>query len=284
VKWLGSLLTPNNFSHSKQRLIDVIAHCRGIGFEISPSEEAGLLDELKAEYARVVKAAFEREEQARIKAQIREDQLRERERQRLLEQKEYEKRIISAAIAKALAESNGQHNAEVERLKAQLAENEHATRAISEAQRTRKGHVYVISNIGSFGEGVFKIGMTRRLAPRERVDELGSASVPFPFDVHMVIKADDAPAIETLLRRHLFKQRINKTNPRKEFFKTDLEGIANIVKTHCGAVEIVEYTVDPEARQYRDSLAMPEEDHQFVESVYDQLEDEEEAVFAGETP
>jgi hypothetical protein len=105
VKWLGNSLTPSNFSHCKQRLLDVIGHCRSIGFEISPADEAGLLDDLKAEYARVVKAAFEREEQARIKAQIREEQLRDREAQRLIKQLEHEQEIIKAALDKALAEA-----------------------------------------------------------------------------------------------------------------------------------------------------------------------------------
>ena len=281
VKWLGNSLTPSNFSHSKQRLLDVIGHCRSIGFEIGPAEEAGLLDDLKAEYARVVKAAFEREEQARIKAQIREEQLRDREAQRLIKQFEHEQEVIKAALDKALAEARGEYSALVEQLKAKLAEAERSKRAISQAQLTRLGHVYVISNIGSFGEGVFKIGMTRRLTPKERVDELGSASVPFPFDIHMMITANDAPALENTLHRQLSRLRINRANPRKEFFKTDIESIVRIVKEQHGEVE---YVVDASALQYRQSLEMPEEDQQFIESVYDQLEDEEEDAFAAEIP
>src|SRR5699024_8520882 len=86
-------------------------------------------------------------------------------------------------------------------------------------QNTRAGFVYIISNIGSFGEQVYKIGMTRRLEPMDRIAELSSASVPFPFDVHAMIFSDDAPALETILHQHFDAQRVNRINPRKEFFR-----------------------------------------------------------------
>jgi hypothetical protein len=146
-------------------------------------------------------------------------------------------------------------------------------RAISQAQLTKAGHVYVISNIGSFGAGVFKIGMTRRLDPSERVRELGSASVPFPFDVHAMISADDAPSLESALHQQLHKSRINKANPRKEFFKTDIDAIVKIVKEHHGDVQ---YVVDAEALQYNQSLTMPDDDQEYIESVYSGFDDDEE--------
>jgi len=140
---------------------------------------------------------------------------------------------------------------------------------------TKAGYVYVISNIGSFGEGVFKIGMTRRLEPLERVKELGDSSVPFPFDVHMMISCDNAPTLETALHQSLFKQQVNRTNPRKEFFKTDIDSIVRIVHENHGEVE---YVADAEALQYRQSLTMPDEDQQFIAHVFDELEDEAEAT------
>jgi hypothetical protein len=177
---------------------------------------------------------------------------------------------------KALADARGQHSEEVERLKARLTEaEEKSKRAISQAQLTKSGHVYVISNIGSFGEGVFKVGSTRRLDPNERIRELGSASVPFPFDVHMMISCEDAPTLEYALHRKLFKLRINRTNPRKEFFKTDIATIASVVKEHHGEIE---YVADAEALQYRQSLEMSDDDQDFVESVYSGLDDDDEAV------
>jgi hypothetical protein len=220
-----------------------------------------------------VRAAFEREEQARIKAQIREEQKLEREIQREQERINRERAVVEAALAKALAEARDEHSAEVESLRARLAEMEDKQRAISQAQLTKAGFVYVISNIGSFGDDVFKIGMTRRLEPLDRVRELGDASVPFPFDVHMMISCNDAPALENALHRSLFKHQVNKTNPRKEFFRADIESIVQIVQEHHGEVE---YVADAEALQYRESLSMSDEDQEFIEHVFDDLEEEDE--------
>jgi hypothetical protein len=275
VKWLSSSLNANNFANCKQRLQDVIDRCRGIGFDVPASYELLMHADLRTEYQKVVRAAFEREEQARIKAQIREEQLRQREIDRELAQLDREREAINAALEKALADARGQYSEEVERLKARLAEAEENKRAVSQAQLTKAGHVYVISNIGSFGEGVFKVGSTRRHDPHERVRELGSASVPFPFDVHMMISCNDAPTLECALHRKLFKLRINKANPRKEFFKTDISTIAGVVKDHHGEIE---YIADAEALQFRQSLEMSEDDQQFVESVYAGLDDEEALV------
>jgi Meiotically Up-regulated Gene 113 (MUG113) protein len=272
VKWIGSSLNPNNYTACKQRLKDVIERCRGIGFEIPENEEATLVSDLKHDYELAVRAAFEREEQARIRAQIREEQARQRETERELQRLAREREAIQSALKIALAQANNQHSEEVDRLQAKLSEAEaRSQRAISQAQLTKAGNVYVISNIGSFGEGVFKVGMTRRLEPMDRVCELGDASVPFPFDVHMMIAADDAPSLENAIHRKLYKLRLNKINPRREFFKTDIEAIYQVVKEHHGEVQ---YVVDAEALQYRQSLSMPDDDQEFIEGVYNQLDDD----------
>jgi len=273
VKWIGSSLNANNFSQCKQRLQDVIERCRGIGLRIPPDEEAAYINDLRAEYEKAVRGAFQREEQARIKAQIREEQKLEREVQREQARIERERRVLEEALERALATAADQHSAEIEDLRKRLAEAQERQRAISQAQLTKAGFVYVISNIGSFGEGVFKIGMTRRLEPLERVRELGDASVPFPFDVHMMISCENAPTLENAVHRELFRQQLNKTNPRKEFFRTDIAEIVRIVQRHHGEVE---YAVDAEALQYRQSLSMPEEDREFIEHVFDELEEEDE--------
>lgn len=271
-KWIGASLTANNFAASKQRLLDVINRCREAGYEVSAAEESRLIAELKSDYERIVKLAVEREEQARIKAQIREEQKVQKEIERELKQLERERAAIQAALDRALAEARDAHSDEVERLRARLADAEDRERAVSQAQLTKAGYVYVISNIGSFGQGVFKVGMTRRLEPKDRIRELGDASVPFPFDVHMMISCPDAPALENALHRHLHKLRVNKTNPRKEFFKTDIESILKVVEQNdCKA----EYIADPEALEYRQSLTMTEEDAEFIESVYDNSDEEE---------
>lgn len=119
---------------------------------------------------------------------------------------------------------------------------------------TRAGFVYVISNIGSFGEDIYKIGMTRRLEPMDRIKELGSASVPFEFDVHAMIFSDDAPSLETTLHQKFRDREVNKVNQRKEFFKVPLSEIEQVVKENYNAT--VEFTEIAKAEQYRQTLAM----------------------------
>jgi hypothetical protein len=276
VKWIGASLTANNFVTCKQRLQDVIGRCRDIGFQVSAIEEAALVSDLRSDYEMVVRQAFEREEQARIKAQIREEQLREKEIERELKQLEREREAIRAALEVALREAQDQHSEEVERLRARLTEaEERSQRAVAQAQLTKSGFVYVLSNIGSFGDNVFKVGMSRRLDPLERVRELSGAAVPFPFDVHMMIATNDAPGLEYALHRKLHKFRVNKTNPRKEYFKIDLQTILQVVTEHHGEVQ---YVADAEALQFRQSLNMSEEDQEFIEDIYDKLEDESTTV------
>lgn len=131
--------------------------------------------------------------------------------------------------------------------------HQQSERAKSMAQLMKQGHVCVISNIGSFD--VFKIGMTRRLEPMERVKELSGAAVPFDFDVHAMISCDDAPALEKTLHDHLENYRINRINLRKEFFRAELSRIIDEVERHHGQVE---YIVDPVVLQYLQSLEYAE--------------------------
>ena len=127
-------------------------------------------------------------------------------------------------------------------------------RALSMAQQTRRGHVYVISNIGSFGENVFKIGMTRRLEPLDRVKELGDASVPFSFDIHAMLYSEDAPTLEKELHRRFNRESVNKVNPRKEFFRTSLAEIKQMVDKQ--GITDVHWTMKAEASEYKESLAI----------------------------
>ena len=270
VKAIVGSLGSNNFTACKQRMLEVIARCREIDFDIPVAEEVRLLGDLKAEFEKAVRAAFEREEQARIKAQIREEERLRREVERELKQLERERLAIQAALDQALAAAQGQHTAEVQRLQERLIEAEQkAKRALSMAQQTKAGHIYVISNIGTMGTGIFKVGMTRRLVPHERVDELSSASVPFPFDVHMMISTTNAPALEHALHTALRKRRVNKANPRKEFFRATIDEIREIVKQHHGEVS---YQADPEALEFNQTLTMSDEDAALVEGVFDAVE------------
>ena len=124
---------------------------------------------------------------------------------------------------------------------------------LNREKNTRAGFVYIISNIGSFGENIFKIGMTRRLEPMDRIKELSSASVPFEFDVHALIFSDDAPALESILHSTFREYEVNKVNHRKEFFSIPLEKIEKVVTEHHNAT--VQWTYDAAAEEYRESLA-----------------------------
>lgn len=271
VKSVVKSIGANNFSICKQRLLNVIGWCREIGFAVADSEEARLVAELRTEFEKSVKAALEAEEQWRIKAQIREEQKLQREIDAELKQLDREREAVRAALERAMADAQGKHTEEVRMLQERLAEaEEKSRRAVSRAQQTRAGFVYVISNVGSFGRGVFKIGMTRRLDPQERIDELGNASVPFPFDVHMQINCSDAPALENALHRELNKSRLNKANPRKEYFRTDLERIVEIIRAQHGEIE---YVADPAALEYHQSMSMTDDDAKYIADTYQSAAD-----------
>ena len=209
-------------------------------------------------------AQDERDAQNEIKRQMREERQRAEElekQQQEAELKEQELEARRKAVEEALLAADEEHRQELEETRRQLEQeiedvHKQYERAKSMAQMTKQGHVYVISNIGSFGDNVYKIGMTRRLEPLDRVSELSGASVPFEFDVHAMISCDDAPALEYALHNKLSDERMNKVNLRKEFFKTDLSKIIQCVEEHHGKVE---YIANPAALQYYRSLEITEE-------------------------
>ncbi len=130
---------------------------------------------------------------------------------------------------------------------------ERSQRALSMAQPTKRGYVYIISNVGSFGSDVYKIGLTRRLEPLDQVRELGDSSVPFEFDVHALIFSEDAPALETQLHKHFVLTQMNKVNYRKEFFRVDIGHVRDEVeKLGLNA----KWTLTAAAREYRETLAI----------------------------
>jgi len=123
----------------------------------------------------------------------------------------------------------------------------------SRAANSRAGYVYVISNIGSFGEGIVKVGMTRRLNPEDRVRELGDASVPFKFDIHALIFSQDAVALETELHRRLESQRVNRVNFRREFFRATAVEVREHLREVAG--DLLTFEELPEAEEYRMSIS-----------------------------
>lgn len=203
----------------------------------------------------------DKEEQRRIKEQIREEERARREFEKAIRDSAQEEETIRKAMEKVMRQVDQATDAQRVEFEAKLAElseklrlaEERNQRAMSMAQQTRAGHVYVISNVGSFGEEIFKIGMTRRLEPKDRVRELGDASVPFEFDIHAMIYSEDAPTLETAMHRRFMKMQVNKVNPRKEFFRLPL---AEIRKEIDASGAEATWTMLAAAREYRETLAI----------------------------
>ncbi|MDN3701333.1 DUF4041 domain-containing protein [Vibrio artabrorum] len=261
-------VSPSSFGRTLERIeklantLEKSAATLECGFDIDYIELK--FEECKLQYQYTLKKQEEVVEQKLIKEQIREEQRAIKEFEKAIADAEKEEKMYRNLLDKAqreLAKATEQDRSEMEQriaiLEQQLAEAEaKEERAKSMAEQTRKGHVYVISNIGSFGEDVYKIGLTRRLEPMDRVKELGDASVPFPFDVHAMIYTDDAPALETALHREFNSKRVNAVNLRKEFFNVDLASIQEAVEKIAG-IE-VEFKTTALAEDYYESLRLSE--------------------------
>lgn len=249
-----------------QELRDAAALTNNLGrafrqARVTPQYLDAKLTELRWASAVMYLKATEREEQRLLKEQMREEEKAQREFERAKQEAEKEESAIRKALEKAESSfakaSDAQRielEAKIQALQGQLQTAEEKNkRAISMAQQTKKGNVYVISNVGSFGEHVYKIGLTRRLDPLDRIKELGDASVPFEFDVHALIPADDAPALEHALHKVFVRNQVNKVNPKKEFFRVTLEEIRGQV-AKMGLAPA--WTIAAEARAWRESQAL----------------------------
>ncbi len=232
------------------------------------------LAELHLAHEFQVKRAEEKEMARQAREDQRDQEKLEREIREARAKIDKERRHFASAMQKLqLRLASAQDEQEREDLQARLTELAQQNGALDEEERlldyreqnARAGYVYVISNIGAFGEGVYKIGMTRRLEPMDRVDELGDASVPFRFDVHALVFSDNAPALEGKLHAHFAAGRMNKVNGRKEFFRADLKEIEAVIRANYDAV--VEVVHAAPAEQYRESLrmALPAESIQAAE-------------------
>ncbi|HIX14215.1 MAG TPA: DUF4041 domain-containing protein [Candidatus Hungatella pullicola] len=221
------------------------------------------LEELNLVYTYEKKKEIEREQQRAIKEQMIEEEKVRREIERQKAKLEKDQIQCSNEINKLMGymqktQSDVEKQLYIDKIKElekklEQLEKEKATVLEREAN-ARAGYVYVISNIGSFGENIFKIGMTRRLEPMDRIKELSSASVPFDFDVHAMIFSDDAPALETALHQKFEKQSVNRVNLRKEFFKVSLDDIETVVKEKYN--NTVTFTRIPVAKEYNETLSI----------------------------
>lgn len=219
------------------------------------------LEELNLLYTFILKQEQEREQQKAIKEQMIEEEKvrREIERQKAKIEKDQtqcnnEVKKLMSYMQKTSSDVEKQLYADkIKELETKLQQLESDKESVLEREANAKaGFVYVISNIGSFGEDVYKIGMTRRLEPMDRIKELSSASVPFEFDVHAMIFSDNAPELENILHKHFEKQSVNRVNLRKEFFRVSLDEIEKVVKENFN--DTVSFTRIPVAEEYRQTL------------------------------
>jgi len=259
VKW-------NNAEKTKEKIINTFENINKLGKaqQLYITEEfLNLkLEELGLSYEFELKKYQEKEEQRILREQMREEEKAQREFERAKKEAEDEELHYQKALQKAqdeLLNTNQQNTSilidKIKDLEEKLAlAHEKKERAIAMAQLTKVGHIYVISNIGSFGENVFKIGMTRRLDPIDRIRELGDASVPFHFDVHAVIYSENAPQLENEIHKYFSSHRVNQVNTKKEFFKISLEEIEAFIVNHTKA-EIL-FTQIAEAREFRETSAL----------------------------
>lgn len=231
------------------------------------------INAVKIEYNYYVKKEQARQEQLALKEQMRQ----EAEERKALESErkkiELEESKFETQIASLTEQANAAEGAELDALKqrilelqAQLANVVVKKEEISHLQNGKAGNVYIISNLGSFGDNVFKIGMTRRLDPQDRVNELGDASVPFKFDVHSFIFSDDASSLETELHKRLNDKRVNKVNLRKEFFYVTIDELEELVTEICPTAEFNKTMLAEEFRQSQSTNEVYTSDYELEDS------------------
>ncbi len=220
------------------------------------------IDELYLSHEYQLKKQEEKEEQKRAREELREQAKLQREIEEARREIEKEQKHYSNALKKLESQLEGASEEQQAVLLAKKAEIEQQLSELDKslkdvdyrAANQKAGYVYVISNLGAFGENVYKIGMTRRLDPMDRIDELGDASVPFNFDVHAMIFTEDAPGLEAALHRAFDDRKLNMINTRREFFRVSLDEIEEVIRKSYD--KTVEFTRIPPAEQYRQSLKM----------------------------
>lgn len=256
----------NNIESSEKRITsskDAISKLgEMMSISISPSYYKLKIDELYLAFEYQQKKQEEKEAQKEARALLREEAKFAKEIEAQRAKLEKEQNHYQNALRKLnaqLAVASESEKADIEERKHQIEEQLcHIDKAFKDvdyrAANQKAGYVYIISNIGAFGENVYKIGMTRRLEPMERVDELGDASVPFNFDVHAMIFSDDAPALEAALHHAFEDRKLNMVNTRREFFRVSLDEIKEVVQKNYD--KTVEFYDVPQAEQFRQSELM----------------------------
>lgn len=256
----------NNIEQSEKRITasrDAISKLGDMmRISISPQYYRLKIDELHLAFEYQQKKQEEKDALKEARARMREEAKLEKELEAERAKLEKEQTHYENVLSKIIAQLDTAAEADKPALEEKIRQIETQLEKISEGfanvdyreANQRAGYVYVISNIGAFGENVYKIGMTRRLDPMERVNELGDASVPFDFDVHAMIFSDDAPKLETALHAAFADKKLNFVNQRREFFNVTLDEIKNVVRDNFD--KTVEFVELPPAEQYRKSILL----------------------------
>jgi hypothetical protein len=255
----------NNITKIEERVRKAFIQVNALGetlrISILPDYLELKLNEVRLAYEYEQKKHQEQEEMRAAREKAREESKAQEEIEVAKEEAESAEALYQRLLEQARQEAAAATGAQLQELTNQVATFEakldearkKKEKAISRAQLTKSGFVYVISNIGAFGEGVYKIGLTRRIEPLERIAELSGASVPFPFDLHAMMFSMNAPELESALHKHFEERKLNLVNNRKEFFhNVDLSEIETVVREKGLSAQFVEY---PEAREYRETLA-----------------------------
>lgn len=257
----------NNIETSVRKIIKSAEQIQKLGtimsVYINQSYIDSKIDELYLAFEYQQKKQQEKEEQRELRAQQREEaklkkEIEEKRKKIKKEQTHYQQALKNLLVQIKEHGETDELIAKKTELETELSNIDKSIKDIDYREANQKaGYVYVISNVGSFGENIYKIGMTRRLEPQDRVDELGDASVPFGFDVHAMIFSDNAPALEAALHRAFEDRKLNMVNTRREFFHVTLDEIKQVVKENFD--KTVEFIDFPDAEQYRTSLKMREQ-------------------------
>jgi hypothetical protein len=259
VDRISADLSARNFEASRRRLQEVIEFCRENDYSVTPRKEEDLIAQLTHRYNRELRLEQERQRRDAISARLQAEQRVHQQMQAEITRVESQRSAIRRRLheAEATSHTSDSSGAALEKLKSELAAAEQkAHEATSIAQHARAGHVLILSNIGSFGEGVFKIAMSRRIDPLEAINELAREATPFPFDVHMLISSDKASDLLNTLHEELHDCRVNRVDLGKDFFRTDIETIWRLVVAHHGSVECQR---EAAAEEFRESDAMSDE-------------------------
>lgn len=257
-------LTARNFDSSRRRLAETIAFCRENDYNFSPRKEEDLVAQLTHRYNQELRIEQERQRRDAIGARLRAEQRAHEQMEHEITRVEAQRSAIRRQMSEAQAASDTAESSSttLKRLKSQLqAVEEKAKQATTMARNARSGHVLVLSNVGSFGEGVYKICMSRQVDPNEAIREMSREATPFPFDVHMIVSTDDASELIGSLHESLHDYRVNRVDLGKDFFRTDMDTIWRLVVANHSAVQCRH---EAPAEEFRESETMSDEQFRHI--------------------